>query len=125
MSDVVEPLSAPQKQAVHAICASLRQETHNLVHQLGLDIDLSTPALTEEERSARNAMYRTAETLSRMETVGAMQAHLLTLSFDEIRYFNAWRRHYFLTCLWQQREYYEQALHFSNQVRDLQRSGGP
>lgn len=121
---MAEPLSQRQWEAVSTICLALRQETHDLKHQQGLDIDLSTPALTEEDQVARNAMYRTAERLSRMATVDEMRAHLLTLSGEERRYYNAWQRHYFLISLWQQRQYYEQAVHFSNQVLDLQGRGG-
>ena len=70
----------------------------------GIDIDLSQPALTEEDATGRAQLYKTVKKLATLDTANEM--HFLTLKFSDAdaAYFDAWRRAYFFAYLVQLRD---------------------
>jgi len=130
----VEPLTPTQYQAVKDIVLPLEGEILKLrarlrstekelrrymAHAPGIDVELGCDALTADEVAARDRLYRIANELLSMKTPREMHARVLQLTGQEARYYDAWRRQYFLQCLAGQRDYHEQACELRDMVVNL------
>ena len=130
----VKPLTPNQYQAVKDIVFPLEAEIMKLRARLsstekelrrymaiapGIDVELGCDALTADEVAARDRLYRTANELLSMKTPREMHDRVLQLTGQDARYYDAWRRQYFLQCLAGQRDYHKQACELRDMVVNL------
>ena len=93
-------------------------------HAPGIDVDLGSEPLTEDDVAARNRLYRTANELLKMETPREMHNHVMSLSGQDAVYYDAWRRQYFLQCFAQQRDYHKLAQEIESELKLLHQQRG-
>lgn len=68
-------------------------------HSPGIDEDLTTPPLTEEDVRAHRRLYEHIDTILTLRTPKEMHDYVMQLSYQDSKLYDAYRRQYFLRVL--------------------------